>query len=365
MAAGEAPAAQIDVLRGLTESLGGLRSAPQPSTWETMRRMALRSGDAALEKLVQELGVIFGDPWAFERLRETVFNLKSAPEDRRTALRQLINARPADLKSLLEKALADPVTVGVAARGLLVFPEPELGAEVLARWGSMPAGDRAAVVGLLASRPVSAEVLLDAVATNQIPGSALTAFEARQIRNYNNDALTHKLTQVWGEVRTSSAEKTELMTKYRGLLTPERLKMADLSRGRDIFNQVCSVCHKLYGQGASIGPDLTGGGRASLDYLLENIVDPSAIVPADYRVSEVELKDDRDLTALIVARTERTLTLQTPTERLTIDRNEIVKIRETQSSLMPEGLLQGLKDQQICDLIAYLMSPTQVPLPAH
>jgi len=126
---------------------------------------------------------------------------------------------------------------------------------------------------------------------------------------------------------------------------------------------VCAVCHRLYGEGSAIGPDLTGGGRASLDYLLENIVDPSAIVPADYHVSEVELKDDRSFSALVVSKNDRALTLQTPTERLTIDRKDIASIRETTSSSMPEGLLQGLKEQQICNLIAYLMAPNQVPLP--
>ena len=146
-------------------------------------------------------------------------------------------------------------------------------------------------------------------------------------------------------------------------LTPERLKKANLSEGRQVFNQTCSVCHKLYGEGTAIGPDLTGGGRANLDYLLENIVDPNAIVPADYRASEIEFKDDRVLTALIVSKTERTLALQTPTEKLTVDRNDVAKIRESKLSLMPEGLFQGLKDDQIADLIAYLMNPTQVALP--
>ena len=148
-----------------------------------------------------------------------------------------------------------------------------------------------------------------------------------------------------------------MIGRYRSLLTPERLKQTDLSRGRETFAHTCAVCHKLYGEGASIGPDLTGSGRANLDYLLENVVDPSAIVPVDYRVSEVELKDGRDLTALVVAQTDHSVTLQTPTEKFTVERSDIVKIRQTQISLMPEGLLQGMKDDDICNLIAYLMAP--------
>src|SRR5439155_22181034 len=106
---------------------------------------------------------------------------------------------------------------------------------------------------------------------------------------------------------------------------------------------------------ADIAPDLTGSGRANLDYLLENILDPGAIVPADYRVSEVELKDDRSYSALIVSQNERTVTIQTPTERLTFQRKEIASIRQTALSLMPEGLLQGLQEDQVCNLLAYLM----------
>ena len=153
------------------------------------------------------------------------------------------------------------------------------------------------------------------------------------------------------------------MESYRQLLNADRLKSADPAAGRLVFTQTCAVCHKLYGQGAAIGPDLTGSGRANLEYLLENIVDPSAIVPEDYRVSELELKDDRSITGLVVGKNEHTITLQTPTEKLTLERSEIEKMHQTSLSLMPEGLLQALKEDQVCNLVKYLMTPSQVPLP--
>src|SRR5262249_37662659 len=127
----------------------------------------------------------------------------------------------------------------------------------------------------------------------------------------------------------------------------------------------CAVCHRLYGEGKSIGPDLTGSGRSNLDYLLENIVDPSAIVPADYRVSNVELKDDRSFTGIVVARNERTIELQMQHERLVIERADIQELRQGTLSLMPEGLLETLKQDEIRDLIGYLMSPRQAALPGR
>jgi putative heme-binding domain-containing protein len=146
-------------------------------------------------------------------------------------------------------------------------------------------------------------------------------------------------------------------------MTPTVIAGADARKGRQVFMATCSVCHRLYGEGASIGPDLTGAGRDSIDYLIENIVDPSAIVAADYRLAVISLKDGRVLTGLLSARSERTITVQTMTERLTLERTDLSSIEESATSLMPEGLFQALGETQVRDLLAYLMSKQQVPLP--
>jgi putative heme-binding domain-containing protein len=283
--------------------------------------------------------------------------------ERHAALQQIVDAKPADLPQVLTQFLKDPATVGIAARGLLALGDPNAAALALQQWNVIGPEDRAIVVGLMVSRASSAGLLLDAMARGDVPRSALNAFHVRQIASFNDPAINAKLAQVWGEVHASDADKLHAMAHYRSLLTPDRLKQAELSEGRAVFSHTCAICHKLYGEGASIGPDLTGGGRANLDYLLENIIDPSAIVPMDYRVSEVELKDGRELAALVVAKTDHSLTLQTPTEKFTVERSEVVNVRQTKASLMPEGLLQGLKDGDVCNLIGYLMAPSQVPLP--
>src|SRR5262249_5877642 len=148
-------------------------------------------------------------------------------------------------------------------------------------------------------------------------------------------------------------------------LDPPTLARADRRRGRALFDRVCASCHRLHGQGSEIGPDLTGSGRENLDYLLENIVDPGAAVSADFRMVVVAMSDGRILNGLVKAQTARTLTLQTQTEALSLDRSEIEGVRPSASSLMPDGLLDPLKPEEIRDLIAYLAHPTQVPLPAE
>src|SRR6185437_3620494 len=132
---------------------------------------------------------------------------------------------------------------------------------------------------------------------------------------------------------------------------------ADLPNGRKLFEQACASCHTLFGAGGKIGPDLTGAQRSDLGYLLENIVDPAATVSADYHLSTVALNDGRLLNGIVGehAGNGPTLTLQTATERLVVDRGDIEEIRASDLSLMPDGLLDVLDRDQVRDLIAYLM----------
>jgi putative heme-binding domain-containing protein len=79
-------------------------------------------------------------------------------------------------------------------------------------------------------------------------------------------------------------------------------------------------------------------------------------VPESYRVSSVNLKDERVLTGIITARSAQAITLQTTTEKVTVPTKDIESIRESELSMMPDGLLDALNDQQVSDLAAYLMS---------
>src|SRR6185295_8245153 len=130
-------------------------------------------------------------------------------------------------------------------------------------------------------------------------------------------------------------------------LTRDEVAKADLSRGRLLYQGICANCHTLYGEGAKIGPDLTGSGRANLDYLLENIVEPGAVVSAEYRLSVVTMKDGRELAGIVRARTGRTLTLRTLTEEQTVELPEVVKEETSTLSMMPEGLLLAPPPEQV------------------
>jgi putative heme-binding domain-containing protein len=132
-----------------------------------------------------------------------------------------------------------------------------------------------------------------------------------------------------------------------------------------LFAKTCATCHRLFGTGEEIGPDLTGSGRKDLDYLLSNVVDPSAVVNPDYQVTILALADGRVVNGIVLTETERKVTLQTDQTRLTIPRDEIVERKRSSQSLMPDGLLQPFTADQVRDLISYLMADAQVDLPAE
>ena len=138
---------------------------------------------------------------------------------------------------------------------------------------------------------------------------------------------------------------------------------ADASAGRKVFVQACANCHRLFDAGGAIGPDITGAQRTSVDYLLENLIDPSAAISRDYQLQVIATTDGRVVTGLPSAEGERALAVQTATVRIVIPLDEIESRRNSDASLMPDGLLQNLSEKAVQDLFAYLMGPEQVPLP--
>jgi len=354
-----------DILAGMAETLAGWRKAPKPASWDALAQKLDALPGAPLTAQVRELSVVFGDGRALDELKKVALDSNADMTLRKSALQTLIDNRSPDLRQICEMLLAVRFLNPIAARGLASFPDPSIGNTLVKAYKQFHPSDRPQLLATLVSRPSFAGPLLKAVGEGKIPRTDITPFHARQIRGFHDAALDKQLSEVWGEVHESATDKVQFIAKLKHALSPAILAKADLSAGRAVFSQTCAICHRLYGEGADVGPDLTGAGRANLDYLLENVVDPSAVVAVEYRLHIVNLKDGRVLNGFVIGKSDRTLTLKTMTEKLTLDRAEITGIQELPQSLMPEGLLQSLGEDKVRDLLGYLMHPNQVPLPAE
>ena len=349
------PRWRIDVLTGMRDALKGERQATPPGAWKTAAPAFATSTDPVVKELFHTLGAAFADPLALESLRGVALDSTASIAARRAALRTLIDSRATGLRSVCEAVLTAPGLSATAVDGLALEKDPAIADWVIAKLGAISASEKVAVVSTLVSRPAWAGRVLEAVASGKMARSELNSFHARQIRGFNDATLSRRLGDVWGASRDSDAGKLAQMAQWKKRLPPDVLARADKTRGRVLCNNLCGVCHTLNGEGGKIGPELTGSGRDNLDYLLLNILDPSATVAREYQLVTLNMKDGRSLSGFIRSRTERIVTLQTLAEVLSLPTGDIAETENSTLSLMPEGLLEALAENDVRDLIAYLM----------
>ena len=118
----------------------------------------------------------------------------------------------------------------------------------------------------------------------------------------------------------------------------------------------------VFGEGAKIGPELPGAFE-DVDYLLQNVLDPNAIIGKDYQQTFVQTKDGQIVSGIIAADDASAVTLKTFAGLVTVQRADIASIEVSPNSLMPEGLLAVMDEESVRDLFLYLRQKQQVPLP--
>jgi len=354
---------QLDLLKGLREGLQGRRRVPMPAGWNDVYPKLAASERPAVRQQAKLLAVTFGDAAALAELKKTLLNADADADARRAALESLVAVRAPDIVEDLHKLIADDTMRGPALRGLAALDDPKTPEVILARYADFNLRQRQDAIATLISRPAYAHALLDAVEKGGVPRSDISAFSARQIASFPDKELRRRLVDVWGAIHESSAEKKELIAQYKALLTPETIAAADARHGRAVFMKTCAQCHKLFGAGGDIGPDLTGSNRANLDYVLENVLTPSAAIAKDYQLKTIITVDGRLITGLIKHTGDNALTVQTANEVVVVPHEDIDEMNTSPLSMMPDGLWDKLSADDVRDLVKYLASQQQVPMP--
>ena len=251
---------------------------------------------------------------------------------------------------------------GQAIRGLAAYADANTPKTILGVYAELTPAERRDALQTLASRPAYGKALLEALAAKKIEAKDVSADLIRQLRTLKDKELDKRIAEVWGVVRATPADRLRQQATYKRMLQSIPEIPPDLALGRALYVKTCAQCHTLFGAGAKIGPELTGSNRANLDYLLENMIDPSAVIPKEYAVTLFELNSGRFVTGILKEETPAAFNVVTANETLTIPRKEVTSRQLTQQSMMPEDQLKPMSEHDVRSLVAYLQSQAHVPL---
>lgn len=156
--------------------------------------------------------------------------------------------------------------------------------------------------------------------------------------------------------------KAWTMADLEGLLGAGLEGNRDFDNGRNMFGATtCFACHRFGKEGGAVGPDLTSvRGKFSPRDLLESIIEPSKEISDQYGSTIFTLADGSQVVGRVANLNGDNLMVSTnmmdPHAFTNVDATKVVKTEESKVSMMPPGLLNMLKDDDILDLLAYLLS---------
>lgn len=340
------------LVSGVKDGFSGL---PLQTLVPPLRAALARTGDA-------EIALRLGDPSATETAIKLIKDESKERTRRVRAIETLAQlGAPKAAPALLDVARNSRVMpiCKAAVGGLGRFDDPTIGSQLLALYPTLPAGSelRAAILSTILGRAAWTADLLRAIDAGSIPRAELGITQIERVREYTDPGVLALADKLFGkQTKPTSEEHAREVARVTRLVTTGA---GDAVAGRQLFTTRCAVCHVLFGQGARVGPELTGYERRNVDFLVLSVVDPSAYVREEFTAFRVRTKNDQTLIGLITERGANQITLEDAAQQKTvIPKDQILDERALPTSLMPEGLLDGLSDQQVRDLFKYLSSQT-------
>lgn len=297
-----------------------------------------------------------GDPTAVSKAVVTMSNEEAPLEDRMLYVKTFGELRhEIARKALLDLAISESdLSLRKAAfASLNIYDEQEIADRVLKDLPQLPEDIRASAFRLLLTREPWTQQLMDSLVSasptrNLIPNDII-----ENLRLHRNPSIKEKAIRIFSE--SSLETERHLTAEIKSLETILMAEAGSPYLGEPIFMERCAACHKLFFKGGAIGPDLTTYQRKDLGTMLLSIVNPSAEIREGFQFINIETTDGRSLSGFQLDRDNQVLVLRgLDGQDLTIISKEIADIQPMGRSMMPEGLLKGLNDQQLRDLFAYL-----------
>jgi putative membrane-bound dehydrogenase-like protein len=338
--------AMLDLLPGLSATARG-----------QLTQFAAAIGSTAFEKQSAEI---------LKNLAATIVNEKQTDAERIAAAQQLLELQANDAKQLetlldiINPRSSPQLSVGIL-EAVGSTGSTHVAPLLLKRMAGFTPQARAAALRILLSRADSTRQFLDAVDKGTMTLSEL-ALDQKQALAAHPDA------KIAERAKTLLAKGGGLPNADRQKVVEEFLsvikKSGNVASGKEIFKKNCAICHTHSGEGAKIGPDLSGVAAHTKEHLLIDILDPSRSVEGNFRVYVVETKTGQVYSGMMASETKTTVELiDTQAKKHVIERDDIDSLVASTKSLMPEGFEKTLKQDELIDLLTFLTAlPRFLPL---
>jgi putative membrane-bound dehydrogenase-like protein len=306
--------------------------------------------------LVVRFGLRLGSPAAYDVAMQMVFDFNVGEPDRIRLIETLGQiAKPACIPAferLLTNSPSNAIRLS-ALSALQAFPDPKVSALVLSLYPKFSGDLRSRAQTFLLGRPPSALALLQSVDSGKIDPKEISLDQLRRLITFDNSEIKNLVTKHWGQV--AAPPPGAKVARINSILHLLGQGQGNPIFGKALFQKHCATCHTLFGEGAKIGPDLTSTDRKNRNFLATSIVDPSAIIRPEFVAHAITTTDGRLLNGIIVERGTNSLTLvDSKTDRTVLASSQVESLEPSPVSLMPEGIIDPLDDQQIRDLFSYL-----------
>jgi putative membrane-bound dehydrogenase-like protein len=309
-------------------------------------QLARAMGSAVFEKQLGEIK---------DTLVKTVADEKQKDEARLASAQQLLDLQPDDAK--LAEKLLDLITPRSSPQfsiGLLeaVNNRGPIGPLLLSRMATFTPQTRSTALRFLLSRPESTRQFLDAVEKGQMTFSELPLDQKQALASHPDSKIATRAKALLAKGGgLPNADRQKVVEEFLPLIK----KTGDVALGKAHFKKHCAICHTHSGDGAKIGPDLTGVAAHTKEHLLIDILDPSRSVEGNFRVYLVETKQGKTISGLLASETKTTIELiDTQAKKYVIERDDIESLIASTKSLMPDGFEKTLKQDELIDLLEFL-----------
>jgi putative membrane-bound dehydrogenase-like protein len=227
-------------------------------------------------------------------------------------------------------------------------PGSDLPAILLPRWPQLAPRVRETALTILIKRPDRAAALLTAVEKGALKPSEIPPAQVAALRQSRDKSLRERVTRLFA----TAARRQDVVRRF----TPALDLKGDPAKGHDLYLARCASCHRLKNEGHALGPDLETVKNMGREKILTNILDPNREVAPNYTAYVVETADGDQQVGLIANETPAAVTLKMAYGmEVVIARADIKSMRSAGLSMMPEGLEEGLTEEDFANLMDFIL----------